>query len=71
MKTLDVHWLALGALLLLLAAGVTLYLTGYGEAAASLLGAAVGIALPQAVRRVPDPAAESGGTIKEVAEESN
>jgi len=51
MKTLDVHWLALIALILLLTAGVTLYLAGYGEAGTGLLGAAIGIALPQAVRR--------------------
>jgi len=55
MKTLDVHWLALIALILLLTAGVTLYLAGYSEAGTGLLGAAIGIALPQAVRRASSP----------------
>ena len=54
MRRLDIHWLALIALLLLLGAGVGLYALGYGEAAVGLLGAAVGIALPQAVRRAPE-----------------
>jgi len=54
MRQLDIHWLALIALLLLLGAGVGLYALGYGEAAVGLLGAAVGIALPQAVRRAPE-----------------
>ena len=54
MKRLDIHWLALAALLLLLGAGVGLFALGYGEAATGLLGAAVGIALPQAVKRAPE-----------------
>ena len=52
-RQVDIHWIALAAFALLLIGGILLYVLGYDSAAAGLLGAAVGIALPQAVRARP------------------